>query len=114
MTPAPTTCSTRPPVRLRSIRKAAPVPSIAIAQCAADGSFTLSGIPAGSYELAVWDQWLDQIIQTQAVTVGGTSPTVALGNIPVLSWFTQHDQNVFMDLNHNGVLTPGEPGIPNR
>ncbi len=86
-------------------------PSIAIAQCAADGSFTLNNVPAGTYELAVWDQWLDQIIQTQAVTVGATD--VALGNIPVFSWFTQHDQNVFMDLNNNGVLDPGEPGISN-
>lgn len=86
-------------------------PSIAIAQCNADGTFTLSGVPAGTYELAVWDQWLDQIIQTQAVTVGTTD--VALGNIPVLSWFTQHDQNLFMDLNNNGVRDAGEPGIPN-
>ena len=90
--------------------------TIATAQCAADGSFTLSGVPAGSYEVAVWDQWLDQIIQTQAVIVGAlpTDPkTVALGDIPVLSWFTQHDQNVFMDLNKNGIQDPGEPGLSN-
>ena len=36
-----------------------------------------------------------------------------MGNIPVLSWFTQHDQNVFQDLNKNGVYDPGEPGISN-
>jgi hypothetical protein len=93
-------------------------PSIAITQCTADGRFTLSGVPAGSYEVAIWDQWLDQIIQTQAVTVGAkpTDPKiVALGNIPVLSWFTQHDQNTFMDLNHNGIFEPelGETGISN-
>ncbi len=70
-------------------------PSIAIAQCNRDGSFTLTGIPAGAYELAIFDQWLDQIIQTQALTV--TNANVALGDIPVLSWFTQHDQNIFME-----------------
>ncbi|ADE12045.1 choice-of-anchor D domain-containing protein [Sideroxydans lithotrophicus] len=86
-------------------------PSIAAAQCDANGNFTLTGVPPGTYELAVWDQWLDQIIQTQAVVVG--TANVALGNIPVLSWFTQHDQNLFMDLNKNGVYDPGEPGIPN-
>jgi hypothetical protein len=86
-------------------------PSIAIAQCDADGNFTLSKVPPGSYELAVWDQWLDQIIQTQAVTVGTTD--VALGNIPVLSWFTQHDQNIFMDLNKDGIYESGEPGLSN-
>ncbi len=86
-------------------------PSFAIAQCDADGNFTLNNIPAGTYELAVWDQWLDQIIQTQAVTVGNAN--VALGNIPVFTWFTQHDQNMFMDLNHNGIYDDGEPGLAN-
>ena len=86
-------------------------PSFAITQCDAAGNFTLSNIPAGIYELAVWDQWLDQIIQTQAVTVGATD--VALGNIPVFSWFTQHDQNMFMDLNKNGIYDDGEPGLAN-
>ena len=87
-------------------------PAIAMAQCDHDtGNFTLSGIPAGSYEIAIWDQWLDQIIQTKAVTI--TNANVAMGNIPVLSWFTQYDQNIFQDLNKNGVYDAGEPGISN-
>ena len=86
-------------------------PAIAIAQCDKDGNFTLSGVPSGDYELAIWDQWLDQIIQFKAVTVGTVD--VALGNIPVLSWFTQYDQNIFMDTNKNGVYDPGESGISN-
>ena len=65
-------------------------PAIAITQCLPDGSFSLTGVPAGDYEIAIWDQWLDQIIQTKAVTV--VAADVALGNIPVLSWFTQYDQ----------------------
>lgn len=85
--------------------------TIAIAQCNKDGSFTLQKVPAGSYQLVVWDQWLDQIIQTVAVTVG--TKDVAMGNIPVLSWFTQYDQNIFMDTNKNGVYDSDEVGIAN-
>jgi uncharacterized repeat protein (TIGR01451 family) len=90
-------------------------PAIAITQCDHDGNFVLSGIPSGDYEIVIWDQWLDQIIQSQAVTVPtSTAPqTVALGAIPVLSWFTQYDQNIFMDANKNGVYDPGEKGISN-
>ncbi len=88
-------------------------PAMAAAQCSPDGSFTLTGVPAGVYDLAVFDQWLDQIIQNVAVTVPPATATVALGDIPVLSWFTQYDQNIFQDLNGNGVYDPGEPGISN-
>ena len=56
-------------------------PSIAIAQCDPDGNFTLTGVPAGTYELAVWDQWLDQIIQTVAVDVPPSEP-------PSVAWAT--------------------------
>ena len=88
-------------------------PAIATAQCDPDGNFTLTGIPAGSYELAVFDQWLDQIIQTVAVDVPLGASKVSMGNIPVLSWFTQYDQNIYQDLNKNGVYDDGEPGISN-
>jgi hypothetical protein len=86
-------------------------PAIAIAQCDQDGNFVLKNVPAGTFEMAIWDQWLDQIIQASAVTVGAAD--VALGNIPVLSWFTQHDQNMFMDTNRNGIYDAGETGIAN-
>jgi large repetitive protein len=90
-------------------------PAIAITQCDPDGSgnFTLSGVPPGDYELVVWDQWLDQIIQAVAVTVPADVATVAMGNIPVLSWFTEYDQNIFLDANKNGVYDKGESGISN-
>ncbi len=88
-------------------------PAIASAQCDPDGNFVLSGVPAGDFEVEVFDQWLDQIIQAVAVSVPAATATVAMGDIPVLSWFTQYDQNIFMDLNGNGKMDPGEPGISN-
>jgi uncharacterized repeat protein (TIGR01451 family) len=90
-------------------------PAIAITQCDHDGNFVLTDVPSGDYEIVIWDQWLDQIIQTQAVTVppSTTAQTVALGSIPVLSWFTQYDQNIFMDDNKDGVYDSKEKGISN-
>jgi hypothetical protein len=86
-------------------------PAVAIASCDRDGNFTLTGLPNGTYEVAVWDQWLDQIIQTVAVTINNAD--YSMGNVPVLSWFTQYDQNIYMDTNKNGVYDDGEPGIAN-
>jgi hypothetical protein len=88
-------------------------PAISSAQCAPDGTFTLTGVPAGDYDLAIFDQWLDQIIQNTAVSVPSNATTVAMGTIPVLSWFTQYDQNIYLDSNGNGQMDPQEPGISN-
>ncbi|MGB8693382.1 MAG: hypothetical protein WCD08_07740, partial [Steroidobacteraceae bacterium] len=96
-------------------------PTIAIAQCDHDGNFTLSNVPAGSYEISVWDQWLDQIIQAVAVSVPeGGSKLVAMGKLPVLSWFTQYDQNIFQEsptkaASLRGIYSPdsGDKGISN-
>ncbi|HEY4446645.1 MAG TPA: Ig-like domain-containing protein [Steroidobacteraceae bacterium] len=87
-------------------------PTIATAECDHDGKYTLTGVPAGNYELMIWDQWLDQIIQASAVTVGASN--MVMGNTPVLGWFTQYDQNIFMDTNRNGIYDADkEKGISN-
>jgi hypothetical protein len=86
-------------------------PAVAIASCDRDGNFKLTGLPNGTYEVAVWDQWLDQIIQTVAVTINNAD--YAMNNVPVLSWFTQYDQNIYMDLNKDGIYQDNEPGIAN-
>jgi hypothetical protein len=93
-------------------------PAIAIGSCNGDGTFQLDNIPSGDYELVIWDQWLDQIIQFEAVTVPAATvavpkPVVDKGDIPVLSWFTQYDQNIYVDSNGNGKYDAGEKGISN-
>lgn len=89
-------------------------PNIAFATCDPDGNFSFAGVPDGSYQVVVWDQWLDQIIEYRAVTVPNAT-TVAgvtnMGDIPVFSWFTNIELHSFLDLNGNGVQDPGESGI---
>ncbi|HUO94925.1 MAG TPA: choice-of-anchor Q domain-containing protein [Steroidobacteraceae bacterium] len=48
---------------------------IAFTKCASDGSFVLTGIPAGNWKITTFDQWNDQIIDgiTQGVGVGCTN-----------------------------------------
>ena len=73
--------------------------TIATAECTPEGEFKFAGVLSGSYEVAIFDQWLDQIIQRVAVVVPAqVNPAViALGNIPVLSWFSQIDLNQKLD-----------------
>ena len=87
--------------------------AIAAAQCDQNGRFTFTNVPDGNFEVDVFDQWLDQIIQARAVAVAPTAPMVDMGTIPVLSWFTQYDQNIYQDLNGDGRYQDGEPGISN-
>lgn len=73
--------------------------TIAATECNEDGSFQFNNVPPGTYQAAVFDKWLDQIIQTVAVTVPAAAApqTVDIGHIPVLSWFTQLDLNQLLD-----------------
>jgi Bacterial Ig domain len=88
---------------------------IAAAQCDKDGNFKLTGIPAGEYQMTIWDQWLDQIIQSVAVSVKASelTPIHDMGDVPVLGWFTQLDQNIYLDKNGNGKYDEGESGLSN-
>ena len=81
--------------------------------CNADGTFTIPDVPAGDYQLVVWDEALDIIFAFHTVTVLGDS-TAALGDIPVFQWFTRQLHYVYNDVNENGFRDPGEMGIPNQ
>ncbi len=86
-------------------------PAIFAAKANDDGSFIIHNVPAGDYQLAVWDDALDVIIAFKGVTVSGDT---ALGDIPVFQWFTRQHHYVFADLNGNGFRDPGEEGIPDQ
>lgn len=85
-------------------------PNFAAVQAADDGSFSITGLPNGSYQLVVWDSYLDQLLGYRALTLplasGGD-----IGNVPVFQWFTRAEHNVFLDKNQNGIRDPGEVPI---
>ena len=69
--------------------------------CKKDGTFRIPNVPPGSYELVVWDEPLDMILGTQIITVGGAD--LALGNVPVFSWFARYQGRVFQDIDGTGL-----------
>jgi IPT/TIG domain-containing protein len=76
-----------------------------------DGTFTISNVPAGLYQMAVWDKPLDYIIQFFTVNVPAGGGTVALGDLGVPRWWGTIKGSVFIDKNQNGVRDPGESGL---
>jgi Bacterial Ig domain len=85
----------------------------AFTKCAADGTFTLSGIPNGSWRVTTFDQWNDQLVDglsTPVAASGGT--TINMGNIAATQWQTNLYTRTFIDDNKDGVSQPSEAGIP--
>jgi hypothetical protein len=76
--------------------------NVAFAQCDKDGKFVLTGVPTGQYQLVIWDEWQDQILQYQTVNVANAN--VHFGDAPVLSWFQSVATRVYFD---NGTDNPG-------
>ena len=73
--------------------------------CDEDSKFSISGVPDGNYQLAIWDKNLDYIFASKGVTVlngqcnGGSC---SLLDVPVFAWFARVEQHVFNDQNENG------------
>jgi hypothetical protein len=93
---------------------------IAFTRCDADGNFSFSGLPDGTWRITIFDQWNDQIVDGLASavqlpkldTAGNiVSRSVALGDIPVLQWHTNLYTRSFIDSNKDGVSQDTEPGL---
>jgi FtsP/CotA-like multicopper oxidase with cupredoxin domain len=80
-----------------------------------DGTFSIQGVPLGSYQLVVFDSALDIIIASQVVNVSSTAVT-DLKDVPVFHWFTRLYNYVFEDTNENGFWDKdlGEIGLPEQ
>ncbi|MBI4998618.1 MAG: right-handed parallel beta-helix repeat-containing protein [Rhodocyclales bacterium] len=88
------------------------------APCGPDGTFSISNVPPGTYQLVHWDEPLDYLWGFRTVTVpagaGGTGDPVPLGNVLAFHWFGNLEGKVFYDANQNGFREPTEAGLPNQ
>ena len=75
-----------------------------------NGSFDITNVPAGSYQLTLWDEAQDFIIDSFNVTVGA-GEVVDVGDKGLVGWFTEIEGSVFIDTNANGIKDPGEDGV---
>jgi hypothetical protein len=82
--------------------------------CAADSSFSITGIPDGTYDLVIWDVNLDIVIATRSITIAPTAQAVTLGEVPVFGWFGRTEMRVFFDENENGFRDPEDSMIPEQ
>ncbi|WP_088318118.1 SdrD B-like domain-containing protein [Kineosporia sp. R_H_3] len=78
----------------------------------ADGTFTVSGVPDGTYALTTWDDAQNYIIQNVTISVQG-GETLDVGKQFLPGWFTEIKGTVFVDDNGNGRRDAGEQGLKN-
>jgi len=85
-----------------------------VAPCDAEGSFSIAGVPPGTYQLSCFDTPLDWIFGFTTVTVPETGGLIALGEIPQFAWFGSIEGKVFYDADGDGFPDEGEPGMPEQ
>ncbi len=76
--------------------------------CSDNGFFTIPNVPPGRYQLVVWDDNLDLVFNSMALTVNADGScndknTCNLGPVPTRQWFARIENWVFNDSNQNGI-----------
>jgi hypothetical protein len=71
-------------------------------------------VPPGTYQLVIWDLYLDVIIDFRTVIVPTAGGTIALGDTLVNAWFGTIMGSVFYDNDEDGFRDAGEQGIPGQ
>ena len=73
----------------------------AFTKCAADGTFTLTGIPDGNWRVTVFDQWNDRLVDGLSTPIGLTggsrSATTNMGDIAINQWQANLYTRTFID-----------------
>lgn len=95
--------------------------------CDANSNFSITGIPAGIYQLVTWDKPLDALFGFNTVTIPDINGNfvIDLGKVLSFRWFGTFEGSVFYDANQNGFrdcVTPAcdnaalgdEVGIPEQ
>ncbi|GAA1824319.1 hypothetical protein HC028_24725 [Planosporangium flavigriseum] len=76
-----------------------------------DGKYDIKNVPDGDYQLTLWDQPQELILDSFNVTVRN-GQLVDVGTHMLVGWFTNIHGTVFIDSNGNGKRDPGESGVP--
>jgi large repetitive protein len=90
------------------------------APCGEGAQFEITNVPAGTYQLVMWDKSLLNIVGFHTVVVPDGGGAVALGDVPVFRWFGISEHYVYYDANGNGIrdIDPAtnqlEAGIPEQ
>lgn len=101
-----------------------------VSKCDGEGGFAIPNVPQGNYQLVIWDENLDYIFGSYALSVkaDGTCVTQTgscdLDTVQVFQWFTRLDTRVFFDdpsrpdgkggKGWSGTDSRGIPQIPVR
>jgi hypothetical protein len=86
----------------------------AFTKCNGDGTFTLTGLPAGNWRVTVFDQWNDLLVDGLSTPVGitGGGQTINMGDIASTQWEANLYTRTFIDDNQDGISQASENGIP--
>jgi len=96
----------------------------AFTKCNADGTFTLTGLPAGNWRITSFDQWDDQLVDGLSTPVGlgagsalcpGSGSTASycnMGDIAENQWQANVYTRTFVDDDKDGLPEKDEGGIP--
>ena len=84
---------------------------VAVIRGGADGSFDLTHVPDGDYQVTLWDQEQNLILQNEQVSVRG-GQVADMGTVRLAKWFSEISGTIFNDTNSNGRQDPGEAGVP--
>jgi hypothetical protein len=86
----------------------------AFTKCNGDGTFTLSGLPAGDWRVTVFDQWNDLLVDglSTPVRVAAGGGTLKMGDIATTQWQTNLYTRTFIDDSKDGISQSDEAGIP--
>ena len=76
-----------------------------------NGSFDITNVPDGTYQLSMFDDNQDYILWSVNVEVSGGGLT-DVGPEMLVGWFTHIKGSVFVDANGNGKRDTGEVAVP--
>jgi large repetitive protein len=76
---------------------------IALVRGDVDGNFEITGLPMGTYQVAIWDEPIDYLMSFFNATITTPSSVADLGKVGAPRWFGSIEGSVFEDENSDGI-----------